>query len=236
MRKYFRYLLIGVLSLASCQKILFNEEERTRVISTGSFTSARIYGIYNLVIVQDSADRVVITGSNGIDEIEASVINDTLVVDDGNGFSLNPGRNTLELHFRQLEYLVTADPVNLTTGNTITGMRFSWDGIGEIAEATLALDYNLVIICNSANTLGHINLSGKAETLVVFNRYGGSVFADSLICSYADITNESAGNVHVNASDYLTAYIWGPGNIYFHGDPITLIRGTKGTGNLIRIR
>lgn len=222
--------------MCSCQKILFDDNEGTRTLLTGGFSSARIKGICNLVLVQDSTERIVVSGSNNIDAVKAAVINDTLVIDDGRGFSLNTKKNTIEIHFRTLEHLVTFDPVNLSNEGTLKGDRFSWDGIGEIAEASLLLDHNLVIICNSANTLGSIKLSGKVETLVIFNRYGGNVQADRLVCRNADITNESAGDVYVNASDQLVAYIWGPGNIYYHGDPVTSVREVKGTGQLIRIQ
>lgn len=221
--------------MCSCQKILFDDDEGTRTLLTGEFSSVRIKGICNLVLVQDSTEKIVISGSNNIDAVKADVVNDTLLIVDGKGFSLNTAKNTIELHFTTLEHLVTYDPVNLTNKGILKGDRISWDGIGEIAEASLAIDCNLFIFCNSANTLGSVKLSGKAETLVVFNRYGGNVQADRLVCRNADITNESAGDVYVNASDRLIAYIWGPGNIYYHGDPVTDIREIKGTGQLIRI-
>lgn len=220
--------------LASCQKLFFNEEEETREITTGRFTAIRVNGIFNLVLVQDSTDRLVITGSNDPGSVEASVINDTLTIKDTKGFSLNPGRNTIEIHFRKLGYLVTYDPVDISARDTIRADRLAWDAIGEIAEGSLTLDCNLFIFCNSANTLGFITLRGKAEMLVMFNRYGGSVFASALACKYADITNESAGDVYVNASERLTAYIWGPGNIYYSSDPVIDIKEVKGTGILVR--
>lgn len=230
------YCLVILALLSSCRKILFNDDEQTLTLSTGEFTSARVKGISNLVLVQDSTDRIVISGSKKTDAVKADVINDTLIISDGAGFSLDPARNTIELHFTRLDHLVTHDPVNLSNRGTLKCDRFSWDGIGEIAEATLFLDCNLFVFCNSANTLGFVSLNGRAETLVVFNRYGGSVFAGNLSCRYADITNESAGDVYVNASDAVTAYIWGPGNIYYKGDPVTDIRERKSTGQLIRIK
>ena len=225
-----------LILLSSCQKLLFNDVDETREISTGKFSAVRVNGIYNLVLVQDSTDRIIITGSNDIGAVDAVVKNDTLTIEDTKKFSLNPGRNTLEIHFSQLDHLVTYDPVYISVEDTVRADRMSWDAIGEIAEGSLALNCNLFIFCNSANTLGFITLSGKAELLVVFNRYGGSIFASGLSCKYADITNESAGDVHVNASELLTAYIWGPGNIYYSGDPLINIKEVKSSGNLIRLR
>lgn len=233
MRKILNIGVILIL-LTSCQKLLFNDMEESREIPIGLFRSLRVNGIYNLVLIQDSTNRLVITGSNNINAIEAVVNNDTLIIEDEKRFSLNPGRNTIAIHFSSLDYLVTYDPVYLSTFDTIRFDRMSWDAIGEIAEGNLLIDCNVFTLCNSANTLGFITLSGNAEALVVFNRYGGSVFADDMYCKYADITNESVGEVHVNASEKLTAYIWGPGNIYYSGDPAIDIREVKGTGNVVR--
>lgn len=235
MKKIFTIATLLIL-LSSCQKLLFNDEEESREIITGKYKAVKVNGIYNLVLVQDSTDRLLITGSNDIGATEAVVKNDTLTIRDTKKFSLNPGRNTIEIHFSRLDYLVTYGPVGLSAEDTIRGDRMSWDAIGEIAEGSITLDCSIFTLCNSANTLGFITLSGKAEVLVVFNRYGGSVFAGKMSCRYADITNESAGDVHVNATEGLTAYIWGPGNIYYSGDPVINIREVKGTGNLVRLR
>lgn len=225
-----------LILLTACQKLFFNDDQEIREIPTGRFSAVRVNGIYNLILIQDSTDKIVITGSNDIGATEAVVKDDTLTIEDTKKFSLNPGRNTIEIHFRKIDHLVTYDPVDLTAEDTIRADRMSWDAIGEIAEGSLAVDCNVFILCNSANTLGFITLSGHAELLVIFNRYGGSVFAGGMTCKYAEITNESAGDVHVNASEKVTAYIWGPGNIIYSGDPMIDIKEVKGTGSLVRTR
>lgn len=235
MKKIIAAITLLIL-LASCQKLFFNDDEETHVITTGPFSAVIVNGIYNLILIQDSTDKLVITGSNNPGDINAEVKNDTLVIRDNRNFSLNPGRNTIEIHFRKLGYILTYDPVNITVEDTIRADRLSWDAIGEIAEGSLTIDCNLFILCNSGNTLGFITLRGRTDMLVVFNRYGGSVFASGLSCKHADITNESAGDVHVNASERLTAYIWGPGTIYYSSDPVIDIREVKGSGHVARSR
>jgi hypothetical protein len=218
----------------SCQKILFNEEERAREILLEDFHAVKIKGIYNIILIQDSANRLVITGRNNINSIDAVIRDDTLIINDHRRMSLNPGMNTLVLHFSNLEYMVTYDPVNVSNTDTIKADRFSYDAIGEIAEVRLVIDCNSIIVFNSANTLGYLYFYGKANDCTFCNRYGCCIFAESLSCRRAEIINESVGDVYINASENIKAYIWGPGNIYYYGTPVIEIAERRGEGKVIR--
>jgi Putative auto-transporter adhesin, head GIN domain len=235
MKKLITYLLLSSSFLVSCQKILFNEDERTRELSFEDFHAVKIKGIYNIVLTQDSTDRLVIIGRNNISSIDAVIRDDTLIIDDHRRMSLNPGMNTLVLHFSNLEYMVTYDPVNVSNTDTIKADRFSYDAIGEIAEVRLVVDCNSIIVFNSANTLGYLYFYGNANYCTFCNRYGSCIFADNLSCRYAEIINESAGDVYINASDNIEAYIWGPGNIYYYGAPVIEIAEKRGDGRVIPI-
>jgi hypothetical protein len=235
MKSYLIYLVLASVFIISCQKIFFNEDESRRELIFKDFHAVKISGIYNIVLIQDSANRLVITGKNDINSIDAVIINDTLIIDDHKKMSLNPAKNTLALHFSNLRYMVTNDPVNVSNTDTIKADRFIYDAIGEIAEVSLVVDCNYLLVVNSANTLGYFYLSGKANDYSFFNRYGCSIFADNLSGKNAEITNESVGDVYINASENITAFIWGPGNIYYHGTPVIQIAEKRGTGRIIRL-
>ena len=235
MKDFLTYILIASSFFVSCQKIFFNEDERTRELFPGDFHAVKIKGIYNIILTQDSTNRLVITGRNDINSIDAVIIDDTLIIDDHKRMSLNPGMNTLALHFSNLEYMVTYDPVNVSNTDTIKADRFSYDAIGEIAEVSLVVDCKSIIVFNSANTLGYLYFYGKANDCTFCNRYGCCIFAGSLSCRSAEIINGSVGDVYINASENIKAYIWGPGNIYYHGAPSVEIAEKRGDGKMIRI-
>lgn len=227
--------IITVPAFTSCTDLIFSDKEEHITIEAGGFNSLTTDGTFNIVLIQDSSDYVVVHGTNRLDKINVKVTDSTVYVTDRNQFSLEPGINTLEIHFTSLEYLLTQKSVQLTSNGTIIGDSFYWDALGEIAEASLLLKYNNVTICTSANTLGHINLGGEAENLILFSRYGSSVNAMELSCSHAEIANESAGNVYVNAHNTLIAYILGSGNILYKGDPVVTIAELAGKGKMLRI-
>ncbi len=235
MNKAVIYLIIATLLNISCQKLLFIGDENKREIPLKDFHAARISGIYNIVLIQDSTDHLVITGRDDINSIDAIIVDDTLIINDNKKMSLNPEKNTITLHFSNLDFLQTNDPVNISTTDTLRADQFIYEAIGEIAEVRLIINCNYFLVVNSANTLGNFHISGKASYCTVFNRYGSTVFADRLRCNNAEIVNESVGDVYISASEYIKAFIWGPGNIYYSGNPVIEIAEKKGNGRLLRL-
>lgn len=226
---------ILVLLTFSCTEILFSDEEQIKEFKPGAFSNVIVEGTFDLVLIQDSTERIIVRGKNSMKKVNAVSVNDTLLIRDNSLFNPEPGRNTVEVHFVSINYLVTKNPVLLTNKGVLKGDLISWDGIGEIAEGRLVIDCNVFIFTNSANTLGNIMLAGRTDILSVFNRYGSNVFADSLKCVSAEITNESIGDVIVNASQNVSAWIWGSGNILYRGNPVAILKEKKGSGQLIQI-
>ena len=235
MRKILASTLLLILLMCSCRKLFFDGETLTRLITLQDFHAADFSGIFNIKLVQDSVCSLEITGEKNPGSIIACVENDTLIIKDPHIKSFNPNKNTLILHFKDLKYLVTRNPVTLTTQDTIRTATLSYDAIGEIAEVRMMIDCNTFILVNSANTLGFFHLAGKAENTNYFNRYGCSIIADSLQVKNAVVRNESIGEVRINASEMITAYIVGPGNIFYYGNPVIHIAEKTGEGRIIKI-
>ena len=230
-----KYLLLASFFIISCQNIFFNEDESTRELFLKNFHAVKISGIYNLVLIQDSANKLVITGKNNINSIGAFIIDDTLIIGNDKKITFNSEKNTLALHFSNLRYMVTYDPVNVSNTDTIKADNFLYEAIGEIAEVRLTVDCNYFNVVNSANTLGYFYFNGEADNCTFFNRYGCSIFAGNFLCKNAEIVTESVGDVYINASESIKASIWGPGNIYYYGTPVIEIADKRGDGRLIRL-
>ncbi|HUX56421.1 MAG TPA: DUF2807 domain-containing protein [Bacteroidales bacterium] len=236
MKNILFYIIIASLFILSCQKILFNDEVNTREIALNDFHEVRFYGIYNIVLIQDSTNRLVITGQNDINSIDAVSKDGMLIIDNHKKMPFNPNKNTLTLHFTNLDYMSTWDPVNISNRDTLKTDHFLYDAVGEIAEVRLTVDCNNFKIENYTNTLGYFYINGKANNCTFINSYGCSIFADSLFCKSAEIVNVSVGDVHVNASESIKVSINGPGNICYYGSPVIEIAERRGNGKLIQLQ
>jgi hypothetical protein len=235
MKSFFVYIILATFLIISCQKILFNEDKSTREILLENFHALKILGIYNFVLIQDSTNRLVITGKNDIHSIDALIKDDTLIIDDHKKLSFNPNKNTLVLHFSNLKYIDSYDPINLSNRDTIKADQFILIAEGEIEEVRLVFKCNYFLVNNNSNTLGYFHFIGKAESCWIWNRYGSCMYADSLLCKDAVIYNESVGDVNINASDNILAFIRGPGNICYYGNPVINLAEKRGTGKIIRL-
>jgi hypothetical protein len=235
MKSFLMYIVLISFLTISCQKIFFNEEEGTREIPLADFHNAKISGIYNFVLVQDSSDRLVITGRNDIRSIDAITKDDTLFISDNKKRSFNPDKNSLVLHFTQIEQIDFFGPVKLTNRDTIKADNFTLVAEGEIAEVRLVIKCNSLVVLDNSNTLGYFHLIGQSTDTWFWNRYGSCMYADSLVCRNAVVYNESIGDVHINATDNLNAFIRGPGIIGYYGTPVITISENRGTGKLIRL-
>jgi hypothetical protein len=234
MKRYLIYIVLATLSFLSCQKILFNDEEATRVLSFEDFNAAEISGIFNIVLIQDSTNKLVIKGNNDIKSIKANIKDEILIIDDPRKMSFNTDKNTLELHFRKLENLTTFNPVNVSNEDTIRGDLFVFNAVVEVAEVNLVVDCNVFVV-TSANTIGNFKLGGKADYCYLYCLFGCNYFAGDLSCRIAEILNGSVGDVYINASENLRAHILGPGNIYYHGTPFIEIIEKRGDGKIIHL-
>lgn len=228
-------ILINLLLPVSCSKILFDEDIERRELHFGSFNAIEIRGIYDIILVQDSTNRLIITGKNHIQSLDASVLNDTLKIDN-RIFSIEPSRNSLEIHFTALSSLITHHPVRISTADTLKSDLFCYFAFGEIEEARLMVDCNYLIVFGGHNTLGNFHVSGKTSFADLSVRYGASMDASMLRCRNAEVYNSSAGNIYVNASEKIKTYITGTGNIYYYGNPIIEMIEKTGEGRLISVR
>jgi hypothetical protein len=91
------------------------------------------------------------------------------------------------------------------------------------------------LIFGGHNTLGNFHICGKSDFADLSVRYGASMDARELKCTEAEVYNSSAGDIYVNASGSLRAYISGTGNIFYYGNPALEIMEKTGEGRPIRI-
>jgi hypothetical protein len=233
MKKISIYFFLTSFFILSCNEVLFHDEERTRSLYLENFHAVKISGIYNIFLIQDSANRLDITGVNDINSIDAIIKDDTLFIDNHKKISFNPHKNRLDLHFSNLSFMETNDPVNISNLDTIKAYQFIYYAFGEIVEARMVFDCDNLYFVSFPYSFGFFHFRGKTNSCLLWNNYGSTIFADSLYCKDAEVINSSVGDVYVNASDNLRASIHGPGNIYYHGTPVIEIAEKTGGGSII---
>ena len=202
------------------------------------FNSILVRDIFNLILVQDSLNMIVLEGGeNLLPNVTTDVKNDTLIINNTTkcNWLRDYDKIKLFIHFTNLEYLVTYDPVKVISYDTVKCDSLEYYAIGEIGEADLILDCGYFRFDDSFNTLGHFKFRGRADKSRFFVNYGSSLYADSLISRNADIFYKTIGEIYIHVTEHLRVWIWGSGNIYYTGNPdLVEVIEKKSTGILIK--
>ncbi len=203
------------------------------------FHSVTVRDIFNVILIQDTLHKVIMEGGENIlPHVEITVKNDTLIA--RHSIRCNWFRNyekiNLYIYFNRLNYIVTYSPVYITSEDTVSCNNLEYFALGEIGEADVILNCGFFRFDDSYSTLGQFKFKGKSGMSRFYVNYGSSVLADSLISKEADIFFKTVGDIHVHVTDHLRVWIWGPGNVYYSGNPAEVeIMEKKSTGNLIKV-
>ncbi|MBN2610693.1 MAG: DUF2807 domain-containing protein [Bacteroidales bacterium] len=225
-------LAFAIFSSCTKQNIDITKEEALQ-----NFSVIHVHRNSEIVLVQDTCYKIVAEGEDrAVENTVWEVKNDTLRIKSRNSpiFRIEEVPR-LTLHFPDLTWLTTFKPARIYNTDTLKLNYFYVYSIGEIGELNLVVDCNTFGLDNSANTLGNFFIKGKASLAYLFNRYGSTIYADSLFCREVQVINESVGDVYISASEQLRVYLWSTGNIYYYGNPDISIVEKRNSGELVRL-
>jgi hypothetical protein len=213
-------------------------ESTTLEVSVGSFDRMLLKEHLKYVLVQDTVEKVVITGGkNLVNFISVDVTDGLLTVLNENRCNFLRSyekKVTVEIHFKSLinlEYIGTEDLTNKDTLSLGWFTMLIRDGAGPVklnfnADAVFATvshgwgDFTFNGVVNHANL--NVRSNGFCDT------YGLKVL-DSLT-----VVSNTQGSVKVNANNtILRAETDADGSIYYKGTPISISYHQYGKGELI---
>jgi hypothetical protein len=246
MKRIFQITVLLAL-LFSCKKPenrtcwKFAGETKTISIPVGDFTALFLKGHLSYSLVQDSTDKLVITGGeNLIGHVNWTNDNGLLTLENGNkcNFLRNP-KNLIhvEIHctnVANIRFEGTEPLVGLGTLKSDYFVLFIRDGAGPV---TLDLE-SLVVNADIAHGWGEYHLSGTTKTARIAVRSNGFCSVDQLqITDSVYVGSESQGDITLNANGIpMAGYIKAGGNIRYKGTPSAISVIKTGGGNLIPIQ
>jgi hypothetical protein len=243
MKKIILFIII-LFIIYSCEKessnCLYNKGNVVKQeILLEDFNCVAVMDIFNVILIQDTLHKVVIeAGENILRHVETIIKDDTLIAQ--HSIRCNWFRDyekiNLYVYFCRLKHIVTYSPVKIISTDTIKCNHLEYFALGEIGEADIILNCDYFRFDDSYTTLGQFKFKGKTAKSRFYVNYGSTLFADSLISKEADVFFKTIGDIHVHVTDLLRVWIWGPGNVYYSGNPIKVeIIEEKSTGNLIKV-
>lgn len=211
-------------------------ELKTVQLDLSSFTSLELNDYIQYELFDTAYYGVMITApGNLIPEINTTVEDGKLTVHNSNSCNfVRSYKNRITVRicapdFGDIQNYATGD---ITTVNTIDGVRFSIDNRGAAGVQTLRLSVDTVNIASHTGVSDAV-LAGSCDVANLFEQGLGFIDARELSANYAFVNNSSLNDVYVQAHNYLFAYIQFSGNIHYSGEPQFIDSEIDGDGKLL---
>jgi hypothetical protein len=236
--------MIILSALWSCQKTKDCFSNAGKEISVEydleEFDTLIVNNVFFISLIQDSVNFIEITGyEDFVNATQYTVFNNCLILDNCHRCPfVKPDKNkvSIKLHTNKISRITLNEASDVRCLNTLVHEN----EIGLIVnskynEADLKLDVKTFYYWNTHLNGGKILVSGKGENMKLWNSSLGSVDARAFSCERAFIWTNSKTDCYINASHLIDADILNTGNLYFMGNPDTLVDyGENATGRLIR--
>ena len=238
--------LVFILLFAGCDK-----EDAWDFLKTrgGHVVEERAVTAFHAITVKNGINVVLTQGDNYTATIEGwknltpkirltVEKNGELVIEDVNRFNFVRTRDNMttvrlmitgeldRIHFSGDGDIVTKDTL-VTSGLTV----LCEDASGSV---DLKIKTQGIYIGTNHRNTASVTIWGQGYSVGITNWGYAPVDLSGFKASFADVHHHGPGNVYVNASESVSAVIYGTGDVYYAGNPssVTFTRKDKGKGNL----
>ena len=190
----------------------------------------------DIVLVPDSMPGVTVTcGKNLLDGIRTTVTDGILSIENINRCNwLRDFNNkfTVEVHYTTLNHITNNGSGMLTCADTLRGESLTvdnWNGTGTLNFILNTYTAHLNIHTGPAD----IAASGLCGVLYVYSAGNGFIKTADCNSGFVYVTTKSTGDCEVFADKELGVTILYDGDVYYRGNPASIIEHDYGNGNLI---
>lgn len=232
--------LILFIFLAACDsdKCFYGAgNEITSLLNSDSFRCIAVRGIFDVELVQDTCYYVEGTGGkNLLENVDASVKQDTLLLYNYNGCSWlrEYKRPLLRVHFSDIDRVDVFQASYIFSKDSITDeLYFTLQTM--MAEADIVVNNNSVSTYVHHTSSGRYIFRGKTNRLSIVGFYNSLYDASELEAKKVEIQNYSIIDYKVWATEQLNVSIYNRGNVYYKGNPEVIIDTVASTGKILKL-
>lgn len=195
-----------------------------------AFTDIQADGSYNVVITQDSVQKVVVkTDDNIMPDVRTEVDGSTLRIYFADHHrNYNPTQMTVYISSALFDDVNLSGSGNISSTNQLVSPspKYSISGSGNIDMSIQSQSVETVI-----SGLGNVDLGGEAITAKHTISGSGNVQALNLDSDFVTVSISGSGDCFVNADSTLNVTISGSGKVRYTGNP-QVTTNISGSGNV----
>lgn len=242
-RKQVSLILLVIISLTSCEKICDCAKSTGEIASefrtTSRIQEIELYNNIDLVVHIDSNPKLKITaGKNLISEIATDNDNGILRIRNKNNCNWVRDFNTsiiVEVWTPSLNYLMAKDATgDIYFEDSLFCNGFYFDSFSSTGKFHFKLKGPEAHL-NINNGPADLTAIGKVSNFYLYGAGYGRLDCVNLHSDYVFVTNKGTNDFLVNVQQLIDANIYGIGNIYYKGNPASILKKEFGQGKLISL-
>lgn len=233
------FVLFCMMCFDSCNKAFLDSGPDTtrEIIFTDRVVGYEAESIFDIVLVQDTVNKVLITcGENLQSFVNVYLKDDTVHLKHNTkqNWSREYNRIKLEVHINSNFFMNIREAVNIRSKGIIKLHSFIILDWGIFSDIDITLDVERCVLVNSPEHFGLIKAQGKSNYTWLWNRGSCKFRTENLINVSCFAQQAGWGDMYVNATNDLSVSLESTGNVYYNGNPKTInIEKQKG-GSLIK--
>lgn len=181
---------------------------------------------FDVELIQGSENKIELIGAKKAVEHVKISLSDSILTLKNNSKSLwlNPDKNKLKVKitFQNLKLIRASQTCTIYSKDTIYGDELGVIFSSKLNNANLNINYTTFYYYNDHPCGGKLTLKGNCDYLKIWNFALMQVDASELNSSFVTIENYSKGDCRVKTNNWIEYGIFGEGNIFCYGNPISI--------------
>ena len=225
--RHLYFILTLIIATLSCDSTFMSSGDTNKIdITIDQFTEIFVNDIFDVYLYQDTTCKLSIEGGdNLLPEIKYKVIDGKLSVSNENTARWSRDYEKIKLHIsvKKLLYLYLRESSMIQSVDTLLTPQLEVFSITDYADIYLMVKCDNFYFVNAGVSGAYIELKGSARNFSSWVRASAILKADEFVSENVMIETESIGDCSVHATKELTVSISNSGNIYYKGNPDTII-------------
>jgi hypothetical protein len=236
--KILLYLLPWLIMQVGCDNdpcLHGTGEEIVVSVSTGYFRNVEVYGIFDVILKEDTMSFVEFRGGEEVLKYVEAAVNDSLLRLYNNNscfFLRSYKRIRATVHYQDIDKFIVKVTSHVSSDGPVSHIN-SIQVHGEMAEIDIELASDNFLFYNHTTVGGIFIFKGYCDHCNISNYYTANCDISGLSVHSFYVTNASLCDLYVNADEFLQVRILNKGNIYYSGSPEIVIDTISGSGRLL---
>jgi len=231
------FLLFACSKSDRCGCFDSNGETITETRSIEPFSELEVDNVFDITLHLNSNPEIKIeVGKNLLKGIKTTVENNRLIIKNNNICNWTRkynGHIKIDISCDSVSYIKLYESCDIRCTDTIRANEFRFDNYADISKVDMNFVCITMIYAVHAGT-GDTKLHGSAKQCILWSMGYGYFYLNDFKTDYCNIMSNSTGNIYVNVSKEIEATIKNSGNVYYTGNPYSVITKGTGKGKLIK--